>query len=175
MVSAKPFLPVGCQRSSDRRHFCDFICSVGHDAPNRHWHISSSSQSPRCKAHLRHGQIRVMKYAAHWQRHQSDDSGRTDNKGNKRGGSSTGKRERNKKKSWIPQNQGDGIVIWTWDEELMCSYDILHSHTLRECKRERERWIGTGLERANHLRPDIPFMDTVCSGSPLWQLIKVSC
>lgn len=52
---------------------------------------SRSSPSPQCKAHLRHGKIRVMKYAAHSKWHQSDDSRRTDNKGKERGSGITEK------------------------------------------------------------------------------------
>ena len=85
-----------------RCYLGDIICSVGYRAPNHDWHISSSLQSPWCKAHLRHGEISVMNQAAHWQRHQSDDSGRTDNKGKERWRSSMEKENGGKKKgrSW---------------------------------------------------------------------------
>lgn len=81
--------------------------------PNRHWHISSSSQSPRCKAHLRHSKIRVMKYAAHWQRHQSHDSKRTDNKGKEGWNSSKEKRGWRGKKSTDETQLKYEIVMWS--------------------------------------------------------------
>lgn len=56
-------------------------------------------QSPQRKAHLRHGKIRVMKYVAHWQRHQSDDSRRTHNKGKERWSSSIEKENGKKRKA----------------------------------------------------------------------------
>lgn len=123
-------------------------------------------RSPRCKAHLRHGGIRVMKYAAHWQRHQSDDSRRTDNRGEVE--------MQHTKREWGKENK-----TWRMMKKQAHSHSVLQSHTWKgmwESKKWKINVEGPGKkDKANNLRPDIPSTDSVCLGSPLWQLIKVSC
>ncbi len=110
--------PLSQEHWQDAIFWCylgDFICSAGQHAPNHH--ISSSPQSPLCKAHMRHGEIRVMKYAAYWQKHQLDDS-RTDNKGKERWSSSMKKKGEYGKKDKLKLSRGMKLKCEaTWEKE----------------------------------------------------------